>query len=63
MLLYQYDTRTCHTSSDLPKMESDDLYTWGRAGRAELVGEIELAYLAVTLDLDSVWYRDHLIPF
>ena len=35
----------------------------GRAGWAELVGEIELAYLAVTLDLDSVWYRDHLIPF
>ena len=27
----------------------------GRAGWAELVGEIELA---VTLDFDSVWYRD-----
>ena len=35
----------------------------GRAGWAELVGEIELADLAVTLDFDSVWYRDHLIPF
>ena len=35
----------------------------GRAGWAELVGEIELAYLAATLDLDSVWYRDHLFPF
>ena len=34
-----------------------------RAGWAKLVGEIELAHLAVTLDFDSVWYRDHLIPF
>ena len=35
----------------------------GRAGLAELVGEIEQADLAVTLDFYSVWYRDHLIPF
>ena len=35
----------------------------GRAGWAELVGEIEEADLAVTLDFYSVWYRDHLIPF
>ena len=35
----------------------------GRAGWAELVGEIEQADLAVTLDFYSVWYRYHLIPF
>ena len=35
----------------------------GRAGLAELVGDIEQADLAVTLDFYSVWYRDHLIPF
>ena len=54
-------------------MESDNLYTIqnpnpkygnpGRAGWAEVVGEIELADLAITLDFDCVWYRDHLIPF
>ena len=31
--------------------------------KIQLVGEIELADLAVILDFDSVWYRDHLIPF
>ena len=31
--------------------------------KIQLVGEIELADLAVNLDFDSVWYRDHLIPF
>ena len=47
------------TSSAQPALPENP----GRAGWAELVGEIELAYLAVTLDLDSVWYRNHLIPF
>ena len=31
--------------------------------KIQLVGEIELANLAVTLDYDHLWYRDHLIPF
>ena len=35
----------------------------GRAGWAELVGQIEQADLTVTLDFYFVWYRDHLIPF
>ena len=47
------------TSSAQPALPGNP----GRVGWAELVGEIELAYLAVILDLDSVWYRDHLIPF
>ena len=33
----------------------------GFTGRAELVGEIEQADLAVTLNFYSVWYRDHLV--
>ena len=33
----------------------------GRAGWAELVGEIEQADLAVILDFYSVWYRDYLV--
>ena len=47
------------TSSAQPALPENP----GRAGWAELVGEIELADLAVNLDFDSVWYRDHLIPF
>ena len=47
------------TSSAQPALPENP----GRAGWAELVGEIELVDLAVTLDFDCVWYRDHLIPF
>ena len=45
------------TSSAQPALPENP----GRAGWAELVGEIEQAHLAVTLDFYSVWYRDHLI--
>ena len=33
----------------------------GRAGWAELAGQIEQGYFAATLDFYSVWYRDHLV--
>ena len=45
------------TSSAQPALPENP----GRAGWAELVGEIEQADLAVILDFYSVWYRDYLV--
>ena len=54
--LLNFSNKLCPACPALPENP-------GRAGWAELVGEIELVDLAVTLDFDCVWYRDHLIPF